>query len=47
MYETFEGVIPKGEYGAGRVIVWDRGTYQSDRDMAEDFNRGHLSFRLG
>jgi DNA ligase D-like protein (predicted 3'-phosphoesterase) len=45
-YETFEGVIPEGEYGAGRVIVWDRGTYQSDRDVAEDLNRGHLSFRL-
>jgi DNA ligase D-like protein (predicted 3'-phosphoesterase) len=45
-YETFEGVIPKGEYGAGRVIVWDRGTYQSHRDMTEDLNRGHLSFRL-
>jgi DNA ligase D-like protein (predicted 3'-phosphoesterase) len=45
-YETFEGVIPKGEYGAGRVIVWDRGTYQSERDMAEGLKRGHLSFRL-
>ena len=45
-YETFEGVIPEGEYGAGRVIVWDRGTYTSDRDMAEDLGRGHLSFRL-
>jgi DNA ligase D-like protein (predicted 3'-phosphoesterase) len=45
-YETFEGVIPEGEYGAGRVIVWDRGTYESDRDMAEGLQRGHLSFRL-
>ncbi|HSH38590.1 MAG TPA: non-homologous end-joining DNA ligase, partial [Chthoniobacterales bacterium] len=26
-YETFEGVIPKGQYGGGTVMVWDRGTY--------------------
>jgi DNA ligase D-like protein (predicted 3'-phosphoesterase) len=45
-YEAFEGVIPEGEYGAGRVIVWDRGTYSSDRDMAEALTGGHLSFRL-
>src|SRR5829696_7779768 len=45
-YEDFEGVIPQGQYGAGRVIVWDRGTYQSDRDMGEGLKRGHLSFRL-
>jgi DNA ligase D-like protein (predicted 3'-phosphoesterase) len=45
-YEDFEGVIPEGEYGAGRVIVWDRGTNSSDRDMADALKRGHLSFRL-
>jgi DNA ligase D-like protein (predicted 3'-phosphoesterase) len=47
-YASFEGVIPKGEYGAGRVIVWDRGTYanETDHDMADALQRGHLSFRL-
>jgi len=36
-YATFEGVIPKGEYGGGQVIVWDAGTYSPDED-------GRLSF---
>jgi len=30
-YVNFEGRIPKGEYGAGEVIVWDRGVYVSDK----------------
>ncbi len=47
-YEDFEGVIPEGEYGAGRVIVWDRGTYTNEgkHDIADALKRGHLSFRL-
>ena len=37
-YATFEGDIPKGEYGAGRMTIWDRGRYEtlkwSDREVA-------------
>ncbi|MEV7392027.1 DNA polymerase ligase N-terminal domain-containing protein [Streptomyces sp. NPDC091215] len=53
-YEDFEGVIPKGEYGGGTVIVWDRGWYEPlshDRGgrpvgFAESLERGHATFRL-
>ncbi|HET7305088.1 MAG TPA: non-homologous end-joining DNA ligase, partial [Segeticoccus sp.] len=41
-YESFEGVIPKGEYGGGDVIVWDRGTWEphGTDDPAEAIRKG-------
>jgi len=44
----FEGVIGEGEYGAGPVIVWDRGRYENLRDepMEEGLEAGHVSFWL-
>jgi len=43
-YANFEGVIPPGNYGAGPVIVWDRGRYRSLKtgDPAEHLKKGHL-----
>jgi bifunctional non-homologous end joining protein LigD len=35
-YNTFEGTIPKGEYGGGTVMLWDRGTYSSDVATSPD-----------
>ena len=43
-YIDFEGVIPKGQYGGGDVIVWDRGTWRSSGtdDPARDIEQGEL-----
>ncbi|MBV9596726.1 MAG: non-homologous end-joining DNA ligase [Chloroflexi bacterium] len=38
-YATFEGVIPKGEYGGGQVIVWDRGIYAPEDNGEPCFER--------
>ncbi len=51
-YLLFEGHIPKGNYGAGSVIVWDTGTYSIDttegnhEDVVEQFDRGKINFTL-
>jgi bifunctional non-homologous end joining protein LigD len=46
-YGGFEGTIPKGQYGAGSVIVWDRGTWTPEGDHpARDYHAGKLKFRL-
>jgi bifunctional non-homologous end joining protein LigD len=45
-YATFEGVIPKGEYGGGSVMVWDRGTWHPIGDPREGLKKGKLDFRL-
>ena len=37
-YPSFEGVIPKGEYGGGPVIVWDAGTYSPDEEGILSFD---------
>ncbi|HEX3203390.1 MAG TPA: DNA polymerase ligase N-terminal domain-containing protein, partial [Nitrospiraceae bacterium] len=45
-YGSFEGVIPEGEYGAGRVLLWDRGHWIPQGDAAEGLQKGRLKFRL-
>jgi bifunctional non-homologous end joining protein LigD len=45
-YGTFEGTIPKGEYGGGTVLLWDRGTWEADGDAREQYRKGRLSFTL-
>jgi bifunctional non-homologous end joining protein LigD len=45
-YATFEGTIPEGEYGAGEVFRWDRGTWEPAGDPHEGLEKGTLSFTL-
>lgn len=45
-YAEFEGVIPEGEYGAGAMIVWDRGVWIPVEDPREGLEKGKLLFEL-
>ena len=54
-YKDFEGVIPEGNYGAGSVIIWDRGFYhhpstrdenESEKLLLDGFRKGDMKFVL-
>jgi DNA ligase D-like protein (predicted 3'-phosphoesterase) len=44
-YGSFEGILPAG-YGAGTVLLWDRGTWEPDGDAEAAYAAGSLAFRL-
>ncbi|HSG40892.1 MAG TPA: DNA ligase D [Thermoanaerobaculia bacterium] len=45
-YGGFEGIIPKGQYGGGTVLLWDRGVWIPEGDPVEAYRKGRLKFRL-
>ncbi len=45
-YNTFEGQIPPKQYGAGKVIVWDKGHWEPEGDAAKGYREGKLKFTL-
>lgn len=45
-YGTFEGTIPKGQYGGGTVMLWDEGSWEPIGDPREGLKKGDLKFRL-
>lgn len=52
-YRTFEGTIPEGNYGAGTVTIWDKGTYEPrfpsadpEKELRKGLKKGHITFVL-
>ncbi len=45
-YGSFEGTIPKGEYGGGTVLLWDRGRWIPDGDPTAALRKGSIKFEL-
>jgi bifunctional non-homologous end joining protein LigD len=45
-YLNFEGNIPRGEYGGGSMIIWDRGRWRPEGDPQKGLAKGHLAFTL-
>ncbi len=45
-YGDFEGIIPKGQYGGGTVMLWDRGIWEPHGDVEEGLRKGSLKFTL-
>ncbi|NML60921.1 DNA ligase D [Massilia sp. RP-1-19] len=45
-YSDFEGTIPEKQYGAGKVIIWDKGTWEPLGDPHEGYESGNLKFEI-
>ncbi|MBV9556542.1 MAG: ATP-dependent DNA ligase, partial [Pseudolabrys sp.] len=45
-YNKFEGSIPKGQYGGGTVMIWDKGSWEPNEDPHRGLKKGHLTFNL-
>ncbi len=45
-YSSFEGTIPERQYGAGKVIIWDKGTWKPQDDPHQGYADGNLKFEL-
>jgi bifunctional non-homologous end joining protein LigD len=45
-YGEFEGIIPQGYYGAGAVLIWDSGEFQTEGDPESGLKKGRLPFTL-